>query len=110
MSDERTEKIKQLNDIFRQTGIGGMIVATQGIRQLPDADQQAIFSLVQNFKAFTSGDDPYGEHDFGKVTYKEHGVFFKIDYYDKDMQDGSEDPADPQQTTRVMTIMLTNEY
>jgi len=37
-------------------------------------------------------------------------VYFNIDYYDRNMEYGSEDPADLKQTTRVMTILLPNEY
>jgi hypothetical protein len=35
---------------------------------------------------------------------------FKIDYFDRTMTYGSPDAADPQQTTRVLTIMLVSEY
>ena len=37
-------------------------------------------------------------------------VFFKIDYFDRELVTGSPDPADPAQTTRVLTIMLACEY
>lgn len=35
---------------------------------------------------------------------------FKIDYYDLELEYGSEDPADPEQTVRVLTVMLPSDY
>ena len=35
---------------------------------------------------------------------------FKIDYYDASMKFGSEDPADLSKTTRVLTIMLAEDW
>ena len=37
-------------------------------------------------------------------------LFWKIDYFDKRMEYGSEDPTNPDTTTRVLTIMLAEDY
>jgi Protein of unknown function (DUF3768) len=37
-------------------------------------------------------------------------IFWKIDYYDENLEHGSEDPSDLFKTTRVLTIMLAGEY
>ena len=37
-------------------------------------------------------------------------LLFKIDYFDRSLTGHSADPADPSITTRVLTIMLAEEY
>ncbi len=54
--------------------------------------------------------DPHGEHEFGNFELAGRTFFFKIDAYDTEMRYGSPDPADPAKTTRVLTIMLADEY
>ena len=56
------------------------------------------------------GDDPYGEHDFGAFDHAGQRIFWKIDCYDPTEEFGSEDPADPSKTMRVLTILLADEY
>jgi len=105
-----TERIKTMNDVFRQTFVGGRVMFTQGIQHMPEADMEAIISQVRQFNDFTGDNDPHGEHDFGIIKHNRESVYWKIDYYDEAMRDGSEDPSDPKQTTRVLTIMLASEY
>ena len=69
-----------------------------------------VIRKVATFSAFTRDNDPHGEHDFGSFELAGRKFFFKLDYYDAAMELGSEDPADPQKTTRVLTIMLASEY
>jgi hypothetical protein len=110
MTDARTQRIRELNDAFRQTFKGGQVLMTQGIDALGMEDVLAIATEVQQFDTFTEDNDPYGEHDFGAFTYEGEKLFWKIDYYAPDMMHGSEDPADPAKTKRVLTIMLASEY
>ncbi len=103
----RAERIARLNDEFRKSiGQGSHIYMTPGIQAMPPNDQFQVFNLVKTFNDFSEGNDPYGEHDFGAFDFKSDRVFWKIDYYDKNMEHGSEDPADPEKTVRVMTVMM----
>ena len=47
--------------------------------------------------------------DFGKIEFRGQRIWFKRDYYDYDLEYGSEDPSDPSVTKRVMTIMLPED-
>jgi hypothetical protein len=39
-----------------------------------------------------------------------HTIFFKIEYFDRDLKYHSPDPTDPAVTMRVITVMLAEEY
>ena len=119
-----SERIARLNDRARLAmGLACVAVATEGFRALPEQDQSRVRELVETFDAFTPDNDPYGERDFGAIYLDGEGrwtttrpalpaetVFWKIDAYDRDLQFGSDDPADPAVTRRVLTIMLAHEY
>ena len=104
------DRIRLLNDNFRTTFIGGRIVMTQGVDALPIDTKARLILAVQSFDKFTEDNDPHREHDFGSFEIEGETYFFKIDYYALDMDSGSEDPADPEKTTRVLTIMRADEY
>ncbi len=83
---------------------------TRGIAALGPLLVLKIDQAVRDFDAFTPDNDPYGERDFGSLTVKGHVVMFKIDAYDLDLHYASPDPADPDVTCRVITLMLAEEY
>src|SRR5262245_32765417 len=105
-----SNRIRVLNDNFRSTFIGGQVVMTAGVAALHlDVKARAMIA-VQTFTEFNADNDPHGEHDFGSFEIDGEKFFWKIDYYDRDLEAGSEDPADPHLTSRVLTIMLAEEY
>ena len=104
------EKIAVLNDAFRKTFSGGKVLMTAGVNELPDMVKAEALCEVAAFNDFTEDNDPHGEHDFGSVEVCGRKLFWKIEYYDPELQFGSEDPADPAKTTRVLTVMLASEY
>jgi hypothetical protein len=107
----RSEKIARLNDRARAAmGLACRLVQTPGINALSPQDQSKIREKVETFDAFTPDNDPYGERDFGAFDHQREKIFWKIDFYDKDLMFESEDPADAFKTTRVLTIMLAEEY
>jgi hypothetical protein len=103
-------KVRELNDAFRQSFIGGRVIITSGVSALPSRTRATLLNLVRTFSDFEFGGDPYGEHDFGSVQIETGQYFWKIDYYSSDLKAGSQEPSDPSQTTRVLTIMNAQEY
>lgn len=109
-SQDRVARIRDLNDAFRRSFSGGRIMMTCGVAELPDMVKATALQLVAAFDQFTNDNDPSGEHDFGSFELANRKFFWKIDYYDLRCEFGSEDPADPTKTTRVLTVMLACEY
>lgn len=110
MTTLQTDRIRELNDVFRTTWLTGTVLMTSGIQSLPEEVQSRVVEAVQSFTAFTADNDPHDDHDFGSVTVDGCKAFWKIDYYDLNMEYASEDPANPLVTKRVLTIMLAEEY
>jgi uncharacterized protein DUF3768 len=110
-------RIRELNDAFRRdpSTFGVRIghdqhIVTNGVaaRGLPFVARAV--RAVLDYTDFNEGNDPYGEHDFGRFTIDDAVLFWKIDYFDNQLKYGSPNPADPDITRRVLTIMLAEEY
>ena len=109
-TESKADRIRQLNDAFRRTFVGGAVMITAGIEAMPLDQRRSILQKIRSFDAFSEDNDPHHEHDFGSIDEAGVRCFWKIDYYDRKTEFGSPDPADPAVTTRVLTIMLAAEY
>lgn len=97
-------RIRELNDLLRATFTGGRVVITARVANLDETSRLKVMNAARTFQNFTRHNDPHGEHDCFFFQVDGNRYFAKIDYYDKTMEYGSEDPADLTVTTRVLTI------
>jgi hypothetical protein len=102
--------IRRLNDEFRSGLSRGRLMITQGVRNLPAFELQGLMQAIAAYDNFTPETDPYDERDFGSMELFEAKIFWKIDYYDQELEAGSPNPADGSVTARVLTVMLASEY
>ena len=107
---DKIARIRELNDAFRRTFSDGQVILTAGVNALSEDEKTAVLSKVRAFADFNSDNDPHGEHDFVSFEHEAVKYFAKMDYYASDMEHGSEDPSDPSQTVRVLTVMRADEY
>ena len=108
--DTNRERIRELNDAFRTSFQGGQVMLIASVDALPSDVRAMAIRKVATFAEFTPDNDPHGEHDFGSFELAGRKFFWKLDYYDRRLKWGSDDPGDPEKTTRVLTIMLAEDY
>jgi hypothetical protein len=111
----RTAMIARLNDNAR-LGLDrrARVLFTSNCLETfrPTPETHVAFVQAELLKAFRhcefAADSP--EHDFASILHRERKVWMKIDYYDEACEYGSEDPANAAITTRVITILLPEDY
>jgi len=109
-ANPQTDRIRTLNDAFRSSLTGGSVMLTRAVAALGAEAQCEILAALRRYADFDADNDPYGVHDFGRITAQGHEILFKIDYYDQDLVRHSPDPSDPAVPHRVLTVMLAEDY
>ena len=104
MNDPRPQRCSQARSFARHRRHHGRIAA------LGAEAVARIVKTIAIYDDFCNANDPYQEHDFRAFEAEGKTVFFKIDYYDLQLQAGSSNPSDPDVTRRVITIMFAEEY
>lgn len=113
----RSSHIAVLNDRARHgRDRAAKLVITRNCLETIAGDGSSVAELaaqIRIFSALSEWKPPEGdrsERDLGYLQIDGHKIIFKVDYYAPDLQWGSEDPADPEQTIRVITVMLPSDY
>jgi len=115
-TDPRAKRIAALNDQLRRNPVNralGQVLLSSGIAARGAEFKAMVFMALARMQAkdFKRGNDPYGERDFNSFTIDGKLCLMKFGYFAKDdLRRASDDPADPAKTTRVMTVMLADEY
>ena len=115
------DEIARLNDGLRAhlTSPGtNRVVMTAGIAELIGdvalfrgfRKRAELLRIIRDYDAFNVDNDPHGHRDLGLFEFEGARCLWKIDYYDRDLAYGSEDPSDPYTTVRVLTILRADEY
>lgn len=111
----REETIAHLNDRVRlgQDPTARMLITRACLATFASEDTgdglRAQVGLVRAVRAFQFSGAEAAERNRGSFRFQGSEVFFAIDYYDRELTYGSEDPADPDVTTRVLTIMVRED-
>lgn len=116
-----SDLIAQQNDAFRKAlclGVTldqpllGRAVVTHAVNIEGEEFIRRAIAAVGTFEDFTPDNDPDGRHDFGAFDIDNTRLFWKIDLFEAGSQYrwGAERPDDPQQTERVLTIMLASDW
>ena len=110
MPDTYAAKIAALNDRARQRVDPCRWVITQGVLACDPITVAELLIAVEDFDRFIADNDPSAEHDFGVIKLNGNTFFWKFDCYDVDLLMHPPDSSDLTVTTRVLTIMLADEY
>jgi len=99
---ERSKILREVNDTVRSEifieeknkTVPCKVLHTKGIVDRFSDDMVGLIKAVQNYEDFREANDPNGEHDMGFFKFGgQDDLIWKIDYYDQNLEYGSNDPC-----------------
>jgi hypothetical protein len=106
----KSDAIRILNDHLHTTFTGGRALVTAAIAELNCERKTRVLLAVREVNDFGPDNDPHREHDLAFFDVDGERYLLKVDYYDLTETCHSPDPADSEQTHRVLTIGHHSEY
>ncbi|WP_409514842.1 DUF3768 domain-containing protein [Agrobacterium sp.] len=71
---------------------------------------EKVAAATAAFDNENEGDDPYGEHEFGKGEVNGEAVISKINYFSLDELHDADHLEDPNVTIRILTIIFAEGH
>jgi hypothetical protein len=100
---DRRSKIIALNDQLRTTFKGGRVQMARDFYELDARLRGRALSVMARYNKF----DNDSEHDCGVFIFAGYSFEWRIEYRGQDGSGVSPDPADPERTFRVLTLLAT---
>ena len=97
---DRRAKIIELNDQLRTTFKGGRVQMTPSVYELDDRLRGRALSVMASYRTFDAG----SEHNCGVFIFAGYAFEWRIEYRGQDGTGVSPDPANADQTLRVLTL------
>src|ERR1700676_1103958 len=102
---DQKAKLIALNDQLRTTFKGGRVQMTPSVYGLDDRLRGRALSALARYNSF----DPDSDHDSGVFIFAGFAFEWHIEYRGTDGTGCSPDPADPEQTERVLTLYAIDD-
>jgi hypothetical protein len=83
---------------------------TSGVARLEPETIALILEAVRTYDRFDESIDPYGEYDMARFTVGGEHYYWKIGYYDCNLDHHTRYPDDPSATIWTLAIMRVDEY
>lgn len=113
MNQIQLTQVAELNDRFRKGDFSlGMLSMSPKVEALSNQEKQTLLQAVGKVDNFieTKATNSSKLHEFGLVTHHETEYIWEIDYCDKQLKSISPNPADPNCTSRILTLMRIDEF
>ena len=102
---DRRAAIIALNDQLRTTFKGGRVQITPSVYALDDRLRGRALVVLARYSKFAAD----SEHDCGVFIFAGFAFEWRIEYRGADGSGISPDPADPEQTLRVLTLYTIDD-
>jgi len=107
---QNDEARREIVVLSKKNRVPCKVLFSARLKRLGREQMMLIRQVVASQNIIQNQFDFHSEHDFGLVKYEMDQLIWKIDYVSKKTGFSAEDPADLEDTVRLLSIMYDYEY